>query len=784
MAVFICPHCFVLQGSATVCEACFHDFSVLQEFPLAKNLISSKSIILRNLKVRISAFEPHTPSRTESITPGDDGSVTPSFRLNEGFKTPAIKNWDKASNTVILEFDHEDEGFVCPCVVNEHSRAFKVEALLQTEKTNSPNVDSLVNEPVFIPEKEFLVGRKTFEKQVGLQINHNTVCPIHAIILRATKNNQNQPSGNKNEIWIIANEKDSIGELCPIFVNDKQVFSKKLEFGDTLQIGPQLFQLNDRGAYLIPLETVPERYLSLRNLKPRNIKNVPENGYSKVFHPRQMVALVGESGSGKTTFIRSIFQGLPGVFVDNVEARKNPAFRQTLGYVPQKSCMHASLTPRQILKFSLKRSGLRNDEEIDRIIEKRLRQVGLRKDELKDEWNKPISLLSGGQVQRVQIVAELIRNPSILLLDEPTSGLNIELATEIFRLLKACAVQGAIVIVVTHTLEAGKDLCDRVIKFHEQKIIEDTAEVDENEINPPNEVQSSPSESQTRTPRINQAISDYLHRELLLLKTQFKSKILSPFLIAVMFAVSLGIAVPESKTELLGFLMTLSVIWMSASLALMSIVDEREIVENERITHLSIFPYLISKTTVLFLLSLVQTGVLFFLLSFIRGTLPRVDAFLLNQGWAFFFLTITGWTAVGIGLLVSAAVGQNRQLANVLLPLVMMAQLTFSVTIMTDSGTRRIIPLVYEKPRYLNNSESKTQQMFWKISSSISYMTITRYADYGLRSKNCFFQPMEQEVDDEIVARYQWWGIAILLGMFLLCFSASYFLLTIIKYPP
>lgn len=118
---------------------------------------------------------------------------------------------------------------------------------------------------------------------------------------------------------------------------------------------------------------------------------------------------------------------------------------------------------------------------------------------------------------------------------------------------------------------------------------------------------------------------------------------------------------------------------MGASLSLMSVVGERVIIEHERKLFLIPDAYLSAKTSWLFLRSLIQTSVFF-------GSLTALLQLTEKTGFwqgplVLLILWLTGWTSVCMGLLVSVACGYRRVAANFVMPLVMIAQIVFSVQV-------------------------------------------------------------------------------------------------------
>lgn len=78
--------------------------------------------------------------------------------------------------------------------------------------------------------------------------------------------------------------------------------------------------------------------------------------------------------------------------------------------------------------------------------------------------------LSGGNQQKVLFAKWLAAKPEILIIDEPTRGIDVNVKTEIYKLLRKLSEEGIGIIVVTSELPEAIGVCDRIIVMHEGKI--------------------------------------------------------------------------------------------------------------------------------------------------------------------------------------------------------------------------------------------------------------------------------------------------------------------------
>lgn len=96
--------------------------------------------------------------------------------------------------------------------------------------------------------------------------------------------------------------------------------------------------------------------------------------------------------------------------------------------------------------------------------------------ELNDKARAYPAQLSGGQKQRVAIARALTCNPKILLCDEATSALDPQTTRAILALLKKInQLYGITIVLITHEMDAVKQICHRLAIMEQGNIIETAA---------------------------------------------------------------------------------------------------------------------------------------------------------------------------------------------------------------------------------------------------------------------------------------------------------------------
>jgi phospholipid/cholesterol/gamma-HCH transport system ATP-binding protein len=193
-------------------------------------------------------------------------------------------------------------------------------------------------------------------------------------------------------------------------------------------------------------------------------------------HAGEALCILGRSGTGKSVTLKLIVsllkpdQGKIWVEQDEITHLREAELsrvRRKMGFLFQDAALFDSLTLYENLALPLLRLTGKSQQEVDFVIDKVLRQVGLAGDK-----KKMPSELSGGMRKRAGLARALVLEPKILLADEPSSGLDRITSTEIDDLLLAQKHEhNTALIVVTHDVRGARRLGDRVVVLDKGRLI-------------------------------------------------------------------------------------------------------------------------------------------------------------------------------------------------------------------------------------------------------------------------------------------------------------------------
>ena len=189
----------------------------------------------------------------------------------------------------------------------------------------------------------------------------------------------------------------------------------------------------------------------------------------------EFVTLVGANGAGKTTLLRIVATLLkPTAGEVRIGGWPLPAYaarvRGHIGLISHQPMLYSDMTAEENLHFFARLYRLPDAEE--RVMSA-LQRVGLAA-----RQRDAVRTFSRGMVQRLTIARATLHQPDVLLLDEPYTGLDQEAAAMLDHLLRQQAAAGRTILMITHDLVHGLNLCDRIAILNRGKIIADVIRED------------------------------------------------------------------------------------------------------------------------------------------------------------------------------------------------------------------------------------------------------------------------------------------------------------------
>jgi heme exporter protein A len=211
----------------------------------------------------------------------------------------------------------------------------------------------------------------------------------------------------------------------------------------------------------------PSPAIELRRLVKSFGHRVALRGVDLAVQEGEFLTLFGPNGAGKTTLIRivaSLTRPTAGtVLLRGQElGRAAASQRRQIGLISHNPLLYGDLTAEENLRFFARLYDLSDaGPRIDHVLE----QVGLaarRRDPVRD--------YSRGMVQRLTIARAILPDPEFMLLDEPYTGLDLQAADMLRSVLGDLAAANRTVVLTTHNLEQGLEMCHRAAILHRGKI--------------------------------------------------------------------------------------------------------------------------------------------------------------------------------------------------------------------------------------------------------------------------------------------------------------------------
>lgn len=189
------------------------------------------------------------------------------------------------------------------------------------------------------------------------------------------------------------------------------------------------------------------------------------SGVDAEIAPGEFIGILGPNGSGKTTLLHAIL-GLikPAAGQIRVFGRPPGAGGGAIGYLPQRRSAIADLSMRgrdyiggaiRGERWGVPRLTAADRADIDEV---------LALVEAADLAERPLSNMSGGELQRLLLAKALLGKPKLLLLDEPLMSLDLRFQAGVVALVEKVQERlGLTVLFTAHELNPLLDVMDRVL---------------------------------------------------------------------------------------------------------------------------------------------------------------------------------------------------------------------------------------------------------------------------------------------------------------------------------
>jgi ABC-type uncharacterized transport system ATPase subunit len=213
-----------------------------------------------------------------------------------------------------------------------------------------------------------------------------------------------------------------------------------------------------------PPPGAPIAVAALRQVTKRFPGVVALDRVSLEFHAGEIHVLLGENGAGKSTLVsllagmqrpdegEILIGGLP-VFIDSprrsMDLGIGAVFQRVL-LVPSLTVLENLMLGGSWLRSLARGAALRRFDELSALLGTRI------------DPDAPVSGLSLGEQQQVEIMRALWRDEKLLLLDEPTSMLTPQGVADLGRMMRRLKEKGVALILVTHKLLEAYEFADRI----------------------------------------------------------------------------------------------------------------------------------------------------------------------------------------------------------------------------------------------------------------------------------------------------------------------------------
>jgi len=206
--------------------------------------------------------------------------------------------------------------------------------------------------------------------------------------------------------------------------------------------------------------------LSIRNVIKdyKNHRAVDEVSFE--MEKGKIFGLLGPNGAGKTSLIR-IITSITAADSGEVLLNGEPINHRTpehIGYMPEERGLYKKMKVGDHLIYLAALKGLDKRKAKERI------NYWMDRLDISTWYDKKIQELSKGMQQKIQFIATVLHEPSLIILDEPFSGLDPVNTNIIKDEIRRLNEEGASIIFSTHRMESVEEICEDLVLINQGKV--------------------------------------------------------------------------------------------------------------------------------------------------------------------------------------------------------------------------------------------------------------------------------------------------------------------------
>lgn len=228
------------------------------------------------------------------------------------------------------------------------------------------------------------------------------------------------------------------------------------------------------------MTTASAHLLEMRSITKRFPGVMALQGVSLALNAGEVLALMGENGAGKSTLMKVLggahqpdsgqvlIDGQP-VLLDSIRAAKRlgiALIHQELMLAPNLDIASNIFLGNEYREANLGFASPLDRSGMKAAAAKLLERVGLNLPP-----TTPVSALTAGQMQMVEIAKALAYTARIIVMDEPTSSLTAGESQQLFAIIRQLRSEGIGIIYISHRMEEVLALSDRVIVLRDGQYV-------------------------------------------------------------------------------------------------------------------------------------------------------------------------------------------------------------------------------------------------------------------------------------------------------------------------